>query len=67
VRTQVQAAVKANSSISLEEVRQVVILDDWNKRLAGDNKYRQRAFREYFVEPGVECAYKEAKGEPITE
>jgi len=67
VRNQVQTAVKRNSTISLEEVRKTVTLDDWNKRLAGDNKYRQRAFREYFVEPGVECAYKEAKGEPITE
>jgi cyclase len=65
VRTQVRAAVKEN--LSLEEVRKKVTLDDWKQRLAGDNPDRRRAFKDFFLDPGIERAYKEAKGEPLTE
>ncbi len=65
VRTQVRAAV--NENLTLEEVRQRVSLETWNQRLAGDDVYRQRAFQEFFVSPGIERAYKESKGEPLTE
>jgi cyclase len=65
VRTQVQAAVK--EGLDLAAVRKRVTLDDWNSKLAGDNKYRQRAFHDFFLVPGIEQAYKEAKGEKLTE
>jgi cyclase len=65
VRTQVRAAV--NEGLDLAAVRKRVTLDDWKTKLAGDNKYRRRAFRDFFVNPGIEQAYKEAKGEPLTE
>jgi glyoxylase-like metal-dependent hydrolase (beta-lactamase superfamily II) len=65
VRTQVSAAVKEN--MSLEEVRKKVTLADWKQRLAGDNPDRRRAFKDFFIDPGIERAYKEAKREPLTE
>jgi glyoxylase-like metal-dependent hydrolase (beta-lactamase superfamily II) len=65
VRTQVQAAVKEN--LSLEDVRKRVQLENWRQRLAGDNPDRRRAFKAFFLDPGLERAYKEAKGEPLTE
>jgi glyoxylase-like metal-dependent hydrolase (beta-lactamase superfamily II) len=64
-RKQVQAAVKEN--LTLEQVRDHVKLEDWSKRFAGDNKFRQRAFQQFYLQPGIEVAYKEAKGEPVTE
>lgn len=65
VRTQVQAAVK--EGLDLQSVRKRVTLDDWNTKFAGDDKYRRRAFHDFFVVPGIEQAYKEAKGELLTE
>ncbi len=65
VRTQVRAATK--EGLDLTAVRKRVTLDDWKTKLAGDDKYRRRAFRDFFVNPGIEQAYKEAKGEPLTE
>ena len=65
VRSQVGAAVKQN--LSLEDVRKRVTLDEWKQRLAGDNPDRRRAFKDFFLDPGIERAYKEAKGEPLTE
>jgi cyclase len=65
VRTQVRAA--ANEGLDLTAVRKRVTLDDWKTKLAGDDKYRRRAFRDFFVNPGIEQAYKEAKGESLTE
>jgi glyoxylase-like metal-dependent hydrolase (beta-lactamase superfamily II) len=64
-RTQVQAAVK--EGLTLEDVRKRVTLENWKTKLAGDNKFRRRAFRDFFLSPGIEQAYKEAKGEPLTE
>ena len=65
VRTQVRSAVQEN--LSLEDVRKRVKLENWESRLAGDNGDRKRAFHEFFMEPGIERAYKEAKGETLTE
>ncbi|HEY7162560.1 MAG TPA: MBL fold metallo-hydrolase [Acidobacteriota bacterium] len=65
VRTQVQAAVK--EGLDLPAVRKRVTLENWKTKFAGDNKYRQRAFRDFFMNPGIEQAYKEAKGEQLTE
>lgn len=61
VRTKIQAAVKEN--LSLEEIRKRITLSEWKQKLAGSNTDRQRAFDEFFVTPGLERAYLEAKGE----
>lgn len=60
-RTQVQAAVK--QGLSLEETRKRVDLASFRTQLAGDNYFRQRAFDDFYAQPAVEQAYKEAKGE----
>jgi hypothetical protein len=65
VRLQVQAAQK--EGLSLADVRKRVTLDEWAARLAGDDDDRRPAFREFLVQPGLEQAYKEAAGQPITE
>jgi glyoxylase-like metal-dependent hydrolase (beta-lactamase superfamily II) len=65
VRTQVQAAVK--EGLDLPAVRKRVTLEDWTTKFAGDDKYRRRAFRDFFMNPGIEQAYKEVKGEQLTE
>ena len=65
VRTQVRAAVE--KGLSLEDVRKQITLEEWNNRLAGNNPARRRAFISFFLVPGLERAYKEAKGETLTE
>jgi glyoxylase-like metal-dependent hydrolase (beta-lactamase superfamily II) len=62
-RSRVAAAAKEGSS--LEETRKKVDLADFKQRLAGDDLWRRRAFDDFFVTPGIERAYKEAKGEPM--
>jgi glyoxylase-like metal-dependent hydrolase (beta-lactamase superfamily II) len=64
-RTQVRAAVK--EGLKLEDVRKRVTLEDWKTKLAGNDKFRRRAFRDFYLNPGIEQAYKEAVGEPLTE
>jgi cyclase len=48
---------------TLEAVQKTVTLEDWKKELAGDDPLAQRAFDAYFVQPAVERAYRQAKGE----
>ncbi len=64
-RAQVRAAVK--EGLKLEDVRKRVTLEDWKTKLAGDDKFRRRAFRDFYLNPGIEQAYKEAVGEPLSE
>ena len=64
-RTQVKAAVAAGKT--LEQVKAEVRLPDFEKRFAGDNPERIRAFRQFYLEPGIGQAWKEAKGEPRAE
>jgi glyoxylase-like metal-dependent hydrolase (beta-lactamase superfamily II) len=64
-RTQVRAAVAAGKS--LEDVRKDVTLPEFETRFAGDSVERRRAFRQFYLQPGIERAWKEAKGEPLTE
>ena len=59
VLDQVGAAV--NNGLNLKETRKRVSLDSYETLLAGTNKYRKRAFREFFVEPAIERAYLEEK------
>ena len=62
LRTQVHAAVQ--QGLTLDDTRKKVDLSKWNKQLAGTDRYRQRAFHEFFETPAVAQAYKEAKNEP---
>lgn len=64
-RRQVGAAVK--EGLGLEETRKRVTLDAYRRTLAADDYWRGRAFDEFFLQPAVEQAYKEAKGEPMEE
>ena len=64
-RTQVKAAVAAGKT--LEQVKQDVRLPDFEKRFAGDSVERVRAFRQFYLDPGIGQAWKEAKGEPRAE
>jgi cyclase len=48
---------------TLEAVQKTVTLEDWKTELAGDDPLAQRAFDAYFVQPAVERAYRQAKGE----
>ena len=61
VRAQVRAAVQ--KGLTLDETRKKVNLDKWKKQLAGEDRYRQRAFLDFFETPGIAQAYKESKGE----
>ncbi len=49
------------------QTRNPVNLEKFRKQLAGDDIYRQRAFHDFFEQPGIGQAYKEAKGEPRVE
>ena len=60
LRTQVKDAVA--QGLSLKDIRKKVTLQDFEKRIAGENKDRQLAFRSAFLEPGVDRAYQEAIG-----
>lgn len=64
-REQVRAAVK--QGLTLEQTRKQMNLEKFRNQLAGNHPDRQRAFRDFFEQPGIERAYKEAKGEPRTE
>jgi glyoxylase-like metal-dependent hydrolase (beta-lactamase superfamily II) len=64
-RRQVQGAV--NEGLSLEETRKRVDLAPFRRPLAGDDYWRGRAFDEFYLQPAVGQAFKEAKGEPIVE
>jgi cyclase len=63
--TRSRVAAAAKDGLSLEDTRKKVDLGDFKQRLAGDDLWRRRAFDDFFVTPGIERAYKEAKGEPM--
>jgi glyoxylase-like metal-dependent hydrolase (beta-lactamase superfamily II) len=57
-----QAKAAAAKGLSLEETRKAVDLEEFRRLFAAEDKSKNDAFREYFVEPGVERAYREATG-----
>ena len=61
VVSQVRDAVKRG--LSLEETRKAVKLEEFRRRLAGDDPVRVETFDDSIMRVGVERAYKEAKGE----
>lgn len=63
VRAQVGAA--AAEGLTLEQTRERVDFSTQRQIFAGDDGWRRIIFNYYWVEPIVESAYLEAKGEPI--
>lgn len=61
-RRQVRAAIAAGQD--LEAVKASVTLPEFERRFAGDDPRRIRAFRQFYLAPGIVQAWKEAKGEP---
>lgn len=49
---------------TLEETQARVTLSGWKERLAKGDEERGRAFDGYFVQPAVERAWRQARGEP---
>ena len=64
-RTQVRKAVADGRT--LEQMQKEITLPDFEKQFAGGDPARIRAFRGFYLEPGIPQAYKEAKGEPRSE
>ncbi|HTY42581.1 MAG TPA: MBL fold metallo-hydrolase [Thermoanaerobaculia bacterium] len=58
---EVKAAVSAGAT--LEETRERVTLDGWKARFAGTDPGLQRAFDAFFVQPAVERAWHQARGD----
>ena len=61
---EVGAAVAAGAT--LEQTQERVTLAAWKEKIAGDDPVKQRAFTAFFVQPAVERAWRQAKGEPDT-
>ena len=59
--SRVDDAVKRG--LTLEQTRREVTLDDFRDRFAGNDHWRKRNFRNYWVYPAVERIYKLKKGE----
>lgn len=58
----VKTAVDAGAT--LEQTQQQVTLDDWRTTFAGDDATRQRAFDGFVLQPAVERAWRQLRGEP---
>ena len=61
-RRQVRAAIDSGAA-DLAAVRAQVDLSAFETELAGDDPDRVRAFRAFYLTPGIEQAWKEARGE----
>lgn len=59
-----QVKVQVDAGATLEETRAKVTLAEWRDRFAGDNPRLQESFQTNFVNPAVERAWRQAKGEP---
>jgi len=53
----------AGRGLSLEETRKAVKLDNFRRRLAGDDPVRLETFEDSIVGAAIRRAYMEAKGE----
>lgn len=49
--------------LTLEQAKERIRLPEWRERLAGEDEKLQRAFDAYVLAPGVERAYRQARGE----
>lgn len=64
-RAQVRAGIAKGQT--LEQIQKAVALPAFEKQFAGDDPNRIRAFRQFYLGPGIGQAYKEAQGEPRSE
>jgi cyclase len=62
-RDQTRAAVA--KGLSVEDTRAAVTLDDWRARVAGDEKWMNTLFHQFFLGPVVGRLYDEAKTGPL--
>jgi len=65
--TRVQVRKAIASGRTLEQMQKEIMLPEFEKRFAEGDPERIRAFRAFYLEPGIPQAYKEAKGEPRSE
>jgi glyoxylase-like metal-dependent hydrolase (beta-lactamase superfamily II) len=65
--TRAQVGALVAKGASLDDVRGKVDLRDHARVLTADNPWLRRWFDRYWTEPFVASAYKEAKGEPISQ
>jgi glyoxylase-like metal-dependent hydrolase (beta-lactamase superfamily II) len=64
-RTQVRKAIADGRT--LEQMQKEITLPELEQRFAGGDPARIRAFHDFYLEPGIAQAYKEAKGAPRSE
>ena len=60
-----QVGPLAREGVSKEEVRKRVTLDRQAELFAQGSAWNRRFFKEWFVFPGIQAAWQEARGEPI--
>ena len=58
-----QTKAAAAKGLSVEQAKETITLADWKATFAGGNEDRERAFDGFFVQPAVERAFRQAKGE----
>lgn len=59
-----RVAEEVRKGSTLEDVKKNVTLADWKTKMAGDDPAKQRAFDAFFVQPAVERAWLQARGDP---
>jgi len=64
-RTQVRKAIADGRT--LEQMQKEITLPAFEKQFTDGEPARIRAFHDFYLEPGIAQAYKEAKGEPRSE
>jgi cyclase len=65
--TVAQASGAAKSGLSLDDARKKISFAEFRDKMAEGNPMRATAFDQFYAMPAVERAYKEAKGEALTE
>ena len=54
----------AASGLTAEQAKEKVTLPGWKATLAGGDEAKARAFDGFFLQPAVERAFRQAKGDP---
>lgn len=58
-----QAKAAAAASLTLEQAKAKITLPDWKARFTGGDELKGRAFDSFFLQPAVERAFLQAKGD----
>jgi glyoxylase-like metal-dependent hydrolase (beta-lactamase superfamily II) len=53
----------AAAGLTLEQAKERITLQEWKRKLAGDDEDKKRAFDAFFIQPAVERALKQAQGD----